>query len=117
LDKPGTLPHVLISTKVGASPYLSNEGNWLGAYVPAYLRVQPFAIAALENGQGALMIDVDSPCVKHTTGGAEVFTSAGERSPLVEEIAKNLVALHHDEKKTQAATAMLEKHGLLIEKS
>ena len=56
---PGLIPLALLaSDPAGASPFVSDDGRWLTLYVPALLRVHPFAARATGAGaQMALLVD------------------------------------------------------------
>lgn len=110
-DRPGALPHALLTLQKGYTPYLGVQNQWKAAYIPGYLRLIPFKLAVMENGKGALMINPNDDSLSVEKG--EPLFDNGKRSARAEQIARNLVAVHHDERRTQEAVASLEQHGLL----
>lgn len=114
-NREGALPHALLGLEPGQCAYWNQMENWKAAYIPAFLRIYPFKLAVLEDGKAALMLDATSPALS-TAQGEPLFVNQ-KRGPIVEALVQNLVAMHHDEKRTKTAVACLEKHGLLIEHS
>lgn len=100
-DNDESLPSVLLGVEAGQNAYVADDGRWLGAYIPAYLRRYPFIFG--ETGQMSgdkhnyvVMLDPDAP---HFTGsgGHSVFTTPGvlsdhmkRRLELLEVWQKNL---------------------------
>ena len=92
----------------GDNLFLSEEGKWYGAYVPAYLRKYPFALGASNQNsdEKLLMIDVDSSLVSESVGGA-IFNEDGTQSELFQEKITLISAYERDRKQTEEIIKIL----------
>ncbi len=89
---PGLIPLALIATDPGgASPFVSDDGRWLTMYVPAALRVHPFAARATGTGTGtgaqmALLVDEASDHLTDDVKAERFFDPLGAPSPALETV-------------------------------
>ena len=85
---PGLIPLALLaSDPAGASPFVSDDGRWLTLYVPALLRVHPFAARATGAGaQMALLVDEASGHVTDDARAERFFDPLGAPSPALEPV-------------------------------
>ena len=79
----GYQPVALMSPIAGRNLFIGPAGQWLGGYVPAFLRAYPFRLArANETEQAILCIDEDSGLVVDADGAEQSFFDAdGKPSP------------------------------------
>lgn len=64
------------------TPFVSQEGRWLGTYVPSYLRSHPFASQTTgENGQMALLVDESSGLITDDPRDEPFFAPDGTLAP------------------------------------
>ncbi len=96
----------------GTNAFISDDGLWTGAYIPAYLRRYPFIIGDVADGQSLLCIDDTYPGLGEQTG-ERFFSETGEReAPLVQ--ALTLAQSYRDAAaRTEAFCGMLRDFGLL----
>ncbi len=71
----GFIPTALLGLEPGRNLFVGENGDWLGDYVPAALRSQPFALGRNPHDQMILCIDENSPLVSDTEG--ELFFPEG----------------------------------------
>lgn len=114
------LPSVLFGLEAGQNAYLADDGRWLGAYVPAYIRRYPFLFGDTgkmsgDKHQYVVMFDPDAPHFKNPSGHA-VFASSGvlsdhmkRRMELLEIWQKNLPV-------TRQLVQVIDDAGLLVER-
>lgn len=110
------LPVALIRVRPGgASPFVSPAGLWLAAYVPAAMRLHPFAARATEDGRMMLLIDEASPClVSPGEGAAPFFTPEGQPDASLAPVIDFFRSHEQARKATLAACAALEEVGLFL---
>lgn len=107
-----TLVAILGVTK-DTSLFVASDGTWLGRYVPAVLRANPFAVA--QNGDKSIL------CIDETTGLAgpdeentrPFFDESGALAKPTAEIAQFLQSLHAQMQQGNRLAALLLKHDLL----
>lgn len=94
-----------------------DAGKWAeGAYVPAYVRRYPFvSIAAADGDAVALGIDLGSERLSEAPGGQDLFTETGEPTALTRQAMSFCQAFHSDHLASDAFSAALRKHDLLID--
>jgi hypothetical protein len=111
----GYQPVALMSPIAGRNLFIGPAGQWLGGYVPAYLRAYPFRLArANEAEQAILCIDEDSGLVADADGAAQSFFDAdGKPSPATRTALDFLVAIERSRISTDLAVAALADAGLI----
>ncbi len=96
----------------GTNAFVSDDGLWTGAYVPAYLRRYPFIIGDVEGGQSLLCIDDTYPGLGEKSG-ERFFSDKGEREEALDK-ALTLAQSYRDAAlRTEIFCGMLRDFGLL----
>lgn len=113
------LPLALTGLKAGRNLFVAEDGSWrTGSYVPAYLRRYPFiAVEAQAGGPRMLGLDTTSPLVSTDAArdGAEALFDAEGRPTERASAAMQLCEAYALEyEATQAFSAALVEHGLLV---
>ena len=81
------VPAVILGARENENLYLSEQGDWLAQYVPAFVRRYPFVFAA-GNGPTTFTLCVDEafPGLNHQGRGQALFTPDGKPTPYVESV-------------------------------
>jgi SapC len=91
------------------------EGDqWRVRYVPAVLRMYPFAMARVEPDQLVLCFD-EAWAGFNAEHGEALFDAQGEPTPFVLQVQQQLEAFEHDVERTRLACRLLLDKGLLRE--
>ena len=107
---------VLASLEPGKNMYVSDEGQWLIAYVPAIYRSYPFkALRSPETGKPALCFNLDSGLLLDAPRNEEekLFADDGSPAPKVKQIIEFLQKCEKNRTLTQKAVDTLAKYELL----
>lgn len=108
------LPAALTGKPPGPNLYLDTAGRWNAQYVPAYVRRYPFLTARTAADQYAVCIDAE--CAGFDSAeGAQLFADAGEPSPLLQQVLRNLADFQRHVQLTDAFTRRLQAAGVLID--
>jgi hypothetical protein len=105
---------------VGLEPernlFITDEGQWIGGYVPAALRGYPFALAKTTDEQRVLCIDEASGLMVDQDKAEErFFEDGGEIAPSVAAIVDFLDQVERNRSVTENACATLSDLGLIEE--
>ncbi|MBC5764731.1 SapC family protein [Ramlibacter albus] len=101
----------------GVNLFVAADGRWLGGYVPAMLRMRPFALLPAPDGKLVLCVDEAAGEVRELPGapGTEpFFTPEGELAPAVKQVMEFVSRVEDNKAPTAAAAAALKEHGLLV---
>ena len=106
----------LLSIEAGRNMFIGTSGNWLGGYVPSWIRSYPFKLIRPEEGADpVLCIDQDSEVITdNPTAGEEFFTADGAVAPPLKAILDFLGELDRNRAATQIAVASLEQQGVIV---
>lgn len=109
-----TQPSVVFvtSSEPGANAFISEDGLWAGAYVPAYLRRYPFIIGDVQGGDSVLCID-DTYAGLSETEGARLFDDKGNSKPPLTEALAISKSYRDAGARTEAFCGKLLEFGLL----
>jgi hypothetical protein len=97
----------------GRNVFVGPDGRWLGAYVPAILRVHPFKLLPAEDGQFALGFDTDSGQLVPAGEGEPFFDGDGKPTQAISTVLKHLVQIRNGAGIIARATQLLHELGLL----
>jgi hypothetical protein len=100
------------SSQPGTNAFISDEGLWNGAYVPAYLRRYPFIIGDVENGESVLCVDETYAGLSETEG-APLFDKKGKADTALNEALAISQSYRDIGAKTEAFCAKLLELNLL----
>ena len=87
--------------------------RWIGGYMPAHLRAQPFRLIATDSAQFTLGVREDIGLVTDDDSGNPFFNEEGELSAQLHQIVDMLHKLEINRVATQAASQALADTGLL----
>ncbi|NML14932.1 SapC family protein [Azohydromonas caseinilytica] len=94
--------------------YLRPDGGWAAQYLPAALRVYPFALAQVDAEQAALCIDRAYAGLSETEG-EPLFEADGSPSELVQRMQQQLPELEAEVQRTRRGCERLMELDLLRE--
>jgi hypothetical protein len=110
-DKP--LVYALTGIEQGVNAYVTEDGRWLAAYIPAQLRCYPIGLTPLPDkpGEFALVADADAPQLMSHTG--KLLFENGQPSAFLQQRLNLLKSLRQAERVTQALVKVIQDAGLL----
>lgn len=95
--------------------FIGHQGEWLGHYIPAFVRRYPFVLAANAATDPLLVcLDMDSPSVNEEEG--EPLFVQGDSSAYLRQTLGFLQEFHQQSLLTEAFTKKLADWGLLTER-
>lgn len=112
--QPQVAPMAVLGLTRDENLYLRPDGGWVAQYLPAQLRVYPFALAQVDAQQAALCIDRSYKGVSETEGDA-LFDAEGNPSALVQRMQQQLPELEAEAQRTRRGCERLMELGLLQE--
>jgi len=110
----GFTPVAVLGLDPDRNLFVTEDGRWLGGYVPARLRGYPFVQAQSGDGRAVLCVDEDSGLLTDATAGEPVFADDGTLSAPMQAIAGFLTEVERSRLHTAAATAKLAESGLIV---
>lgn len=113
-DADAYVPVAVLGMEPGQCLYLASDGSWTVSYVPAALRSFPFLLAPTQDGKRILCIDEESGLAPDGGDGEPFFESGGALAAGLQGVFKFLSDVENQRLPTQAASAALQKHGLLV---
>lgn len=86
----GVSPVVVLGLVEGQNALVSDGGEWQGGYIPAALRLHPFAIVRVAGGDGRAMLGVTGRALvaAGTEGSLPIVGADGKLSPEIENTQK-----------------------------
>lgn len=109
----GFLPVALLSLQPNKNLFVTADGRWIQAYIPASCRAYPFILAKTKDGQQVLCIDEDSGLVVDGTDGEAFFQEDGQVAPTLQEVLNFLHQTEQSRNATAAACALLKQYDLI----
>ena len=100
----------------GLNLFVTADGRWLGGYIPAHYRANPFSLAKTTEGQQVLCIDEDSDLLIDDPApddGEPFFDTDGQPAEPVRPVLSFLEKLATDRQRTERLCALLAEHGLI----
>lgn len=110
---PGYAPIALLGVQPGTNLFVGPRGEWLGWYIPAGLRSQPFALGRDPAGRLVLCVDANSVLV-NAGEGEPFFDEKGEPSEPVRKVMEFLQAVERGRAAAQAACEALARHNCFV---
>lgn len=105
------VPLALMGLEQGENLFVDTQGNWTGAYIPAYIRRYPFITTDGSEGQMTVCFDEEFDGFNRE-GGIALFAD-GEPTPKMKEILAFLQDYYGQIKQTEQFGAFLAEAGLL----
>lgn len=94
--------------------FVSPDGSWQGAYIPAFVRRYPFALHTdAETGDATVLID-EGYAGFGAPDGELLFTGNGDATPMLAEVLEFLESFKADTLDTNAFVTRLRKLDLLV---
>lgn len=107
-------PSVILGMQGNANDHVTDDGNWKGNYVPAFLRRYPFVFSKSEDGETfTLCIDDEFDGFNNEGKGERLFDADGARTQYLETILKFIQEYQTQFQRTQVFTQKLSELGLL----
>lgn len=109
-------PVVLLGSQQGENTKVDDQGNWLGRYVPAFIRQYPFVLAdSTVEGRLSLCIDEKySGLSKEAQPLAVPLFDGDDQTPALQQAVKSLSEFQQASKQTAAWVKKLQQLDLLI---
>lgn len=108
--KPQVAPIAVFGLQAGQNLCIDDNG-WRVRYVPAVLRLYPFALARV--GPTEMVVCFDEAWTGFGNQGQELFNAQGEPSEFVVNVQKQLENFEVEVERTRLAGALLMEKGLL----
>lgn len=96
----------------GQNLFVSNQGQWLGGYIPAHYRGYPFVLAQSQDDKQVLCIDEDSGLISDTDG-EPFFDDDDQPSQSIKDILAFHSQLAGNRQHTQKLCALLQQHQII----
>lgn len=103
----------LLGLAPGRNLFVAPDGRWIGSYVPAAFRVQPFCLARNPEDKLVLCIDEESGLASDNAQGEVFFDEKGSPAPAVAAIFQILSQREQTRPFMSGACAALHRHGVL----
>lgn len=99
----------LLSVLPSQNLFLDQGGNWLGTYIPAWLRLYPFRLVASgTDNERVLCVDEESGAIIDAPAkGEPIFGANGDLGPTVTQVLGVLSELENSRKMTDTAVDLL----------
>jgi hypothetical protein len=109
------MPAAILGLRADENLYVDEKGQWLGKYIPAFLRRYPFIFASRDEGATfTLCIDEQFPGLKQDgSSGEKLFGEDGKPSEYVNNVLKFLQQYQVEFDRTQALCNKLKTLNLL----
>ena len=107
------VPAVILGIRNGENLFVAEAGQWLGKYLPAFIRRYPFVFSSQDDGATfTLCIDEDFSGCNRDGRGERMFDSEGQRTQYLETMLGFLQAFQAEFQRTQAFCARLKELDL-----
>jgi len=107
------VPMAMMCPMPGHNLFVAPDGQWLGGYVPSFLRSYPFRLVRPEGSeQIALCVDEEEVAEPHETG-ENFFTADGKPSPAISTVIEFLRQIEANRMATDLAVASLAEADVI----
>jgi hypothetical protein len=114
-EKSNAVPVVLLGLRQDENVFVSKDGAWDSAYVPAFVRRYPFLLAEKpDQNDFAVCIDEAYPGFSTEHDGDPLFAEDGAEAPALRQAIEFLNQFQGESKRTQAFIERLRALDLLI---
>lgn len=107
----GFAPAAVLGLQPGRNLFVTADGRWLAAYVPAAYRGHPFRLGVTPDGKQVLCVDEAAAQLDASAG--EAFFENGQLSAAVAGVLEFLGQVAAGRQVTRRACAMLQEYGLI----
>jgi len=108
------VPVALLGLPGEENQHVDAKGEWLGRYVPAYVRRYPFVLAQADNSELIVCFDEEFPGLNEKTGDF-LFTKDEEPTETLNKVTQFLTEFHQQSLATQQFVNKMKALDLLIE--
>lgn len=108
-------PVALLGLPGDQNQYVDEEGNWLGRYVPAFVRRYPFVLARADDSELVVCFDEEFSGLGEKSGGELLFDKSGEPTETLSRVTQFLTEFHQQSVATQQFVKKLAEADLLTE--
>lgn len=108
------VPVVMLGLRARENLFVDAQNNWLGRYVPAFVRRYPFVLAQLPGQAMGVCIDEAYAGLNDKEGEA-LFDAQGDHTPFLQNAVDFLDQYQREYMRTEAFCQRLEQAGLLTE--
>jgi hypothetical protein len=106
-------PIALLGLQADENLLINAQGKWVGSYVPAHYRTQPFRLVQTSDEQLTLGVREDIDLVKDADSGNSFFSEQGDLSEELNQLVNLLQKVESNRKATALASIALDEAGLL----
>jgi hypothetical protein len=106
-------PIVLLGLMDAENVFIDTSDRWVGSYVPAYLRAQPFRLIRTDDQQLTLGVREDIGLVSDNGSGRAFFAADGELSEELQAVVDMLKMVEENRAATIRASQALKQTGAL----
>jgi hypothetical protein len=108
------MPLSILGVQQDRNAFVSDDGEWQGRYIPAFVRRYPFVFASSEDGSRfTLCVDKKFEGLNEEGRGEKLFDEAGEKSSYLDRMLNFLQEYQLQFQRTQAFCKQLKELGLL----
>lgn len=108
------VPVVMLGLRARENLFVGDEGQWLGNYVPAFVRRYPFVLAERPGQVLAVCIDEAFPGLNDQEG-EPLFDAQGNNTPFLQNALDFLGRYQQEYRRTESFCRRLEQADLLTE--
>ena len=109
----GAVPVAVLGLQEGANLFVGEDGQWLGGYVPAFLRRYPFVFSTEDGGERlTLCIDESYAGCNREDRGERLFDADGEHTLRLKSVLEFLKQYQVEFERTRQFCANLQALGL-----
>lgn len=113
-DENNVLPAVMLGMHDAENGFVGAEGEWMGGYVPAFLRRYPFVFSRSDDGDTfTLCIDEEFDGFNQENRGERLFDADGKRTQFLQNILTFATEYQAQFDRTQQFCQRLVEHKLL----
>lgn len=109
----GTMPVALLGLGAEENLFLDANEEWIGHYVPAFLRRYPFVFASGADDRLTLCLDMKHPGVNREGRGERLFDAEGNHTRYLEDMLRFVSDYQAQHNATLAFAARIDALGLL----
>ena len=106
-------PYCILGLEENQNLFLTSEGKWDAPLVPAAVKVFPFRMGRLKNGQNLLLFDEKSDLIVEKDKGAPFFDDEGEVTDVVKPYMQLLVSINASDVFLSKACDLIKELDLL----
>jgi hypothetical protein len=108
------MPVAILGAQQDKNVFVSDDGQWQGRYIPAFVRRYPFVFASSEDGSRfTLCVDKEFKGLNEDDRGEKLFDEAGEKTSYLDRMLSFLQEYQLQFQRTQTFCKLLKKLDLL----